>query len=82
MAFYHQGSESEIAGVLTFFSKITLGNIGQDDVACSYGDPSKLEPMTLQCPFGIMDSLYGFGLTKEATSKCSKDPKDKSFMDG
>jgi len=81
MAFYHQGSESDIAGVLAFFSKITLGNIGRDDTACGYGDPSKQEHMTLQCPFGIMNSLYGFGLTKEDTSKCSADPNDKSFMD-
>ena len=39
LAIFHEYNDTLIEGVETFFKKLTLGNIGQDNQACAYGSP-------------------------------------------
>jgi hypothetical protein len=54
--FYYGGDQGEIKDSKTFFSVLTLGNLGQSQLECAQV-PLNKEHMILSCPFGSAQSL-------------------------
>lgn len=82
LAIFHEYNDTLIEDVETFFKKLTLGNIGQDNQACAYGSPSLQADILIQCSFGTLVLFNNFGITRDESSTCTKDPlNDPSFMD-
>lgn len=81
LAIFHEYNDTLIEDVHTFFKKLTLGNIGQDNQACAYGSPDLQEHILIQCSFGTLVEFHNFGITEEESSTCTKDPKNDRFMD-
>jgi hypothetical protein len=52
-------------GLAGYFSRLSLGNIGQTTAAGGEANYLAVEVLTISCPSGTLDSLNAFGLARD-----------------